>query len=542
MTISTCRILLVLATLGSTALTRLESQQPAAGASRGPQLPQELEQPPVIRSTARLVQVEVTVRDKYGPVKGLKKADFTLLDQGQKQEIALFNTNSEASHAETSGNGAAKPLPEGAVSNRSDPSGNPIAGATVLLLDQLNTFFEKQGYARSELLKYVESAPQDNRVAIYLLGRELSVLRDFTDPATSIQGVKRWAPNQLFVMLRNPDDMYADDRAIDDGDSPVYVEIRRNITTDAIAKIAGQLSHMRGRKNLVWISDRPGVAGVQFLMQANIHLYPVLARAVGPSGVAGWLNDNRQAGVRGPTAPMGPGVELDKEKANAALAAANGGVAFSDSRDISLAVKTAIEDSDDGYVLGFYPKEEKLDNRFHVLTVTIAKNVARGRTLEIRYRPGYLAAKAHPPAPKTAIAAIEPAHPAPPKLTLEELLKNPLDISQVEVSAEPAPDPAHPGFFQVKVKIDPRDLALQDENSTRSGLVDVSFYLRESGKLVTRTLKVTIPDDQYDAFLENGIQTVELIDTAGAPATLRVVVQDQASGAAGSLTVPIGRR
>lgn len=541
MTISIHRIVFAVAALGWAALSPLESQ-PQPAASRAPQLPAEPGQPPVIHAAARLVQVEVVVRDKDGPVKGLTKGDFTLLDQGQKQEIALFNANtpvSGPSRAETSGSPAAKPLPAGAASNRAGSSGRPVAGATVLLLDQLNTFFEKQGYARSELLKYVESAPEDNRVAIYLLGRELSVVRDFTDPGTTTPAVKKWDPKDLFVMLQNAEDMGATDNAV--GDDPVYAEIRRQITNDAIAKIAEQLSRMPGRKNLVWISDKPGSAGLQFLAQANIHLYPVLARAVGASGVGAFLKDNRAAGGRSPTTPIGSGDEMDREKANAALAAANGGVAFSDSRDISLAVKTAIEDSDDGYVLGFYPKEEKLDNKFHTLMVTIGKNgAARGKNLEIRYRPGYLAAKPQSPPPPTAIPAIEPLSPAPPKLTLDELLKNPLDISQIDVTAEPAPDPARPGSFQVKVKIDPRDLALQHENSARTGLVDVSFFLPQSGKLITRALKVEIPDEEYDDFLENGIQTVEPLD--GATGTIRVVVQDQASGAAGSVTVALGTR
>ncbi len=238
----------------------------------------------------RLVQVEVTVRDKDGPVTGLKQGDFTLLDQGEKQEIAIFNSSGSitASHA-----GAGQSSLVGGVSNRTDPSGKPIAGATLLLLDQLNTFFEKQGYARSELLKYLESAPEDARVAVYMLGKELSVLRDFTDPAVATEAVKKWNPKNLFVMLANAENMGATDNAV--GDDPVYAEIRQRITTDAIAKIAEQLSRMPGRKNLIWISDRPGVAGVQFLIQANIHLYPVLARAVGPSGVAAWLKDSRNA-------------------------------------------------------------------------------------------------------------------------------------------------------------------------------------------------------------------------------------------------------
>jgi hypothetical protein len=49
---------------------------------------------PIIRSETRLVDVEVVVRDKDGPVSGLKKEDFTLLDQGKKQTIAVFSGGS----------------------------------------------------------------------------------------------------------------------------------------------------------------------------------------------------------------------------------------------------------------------------------------------------------------------------------------------------------------------------------------------------------------------------------------------------------------
>jgi VWFA-related protein len=538
--------LIVMAMSGSTALAFQVPLQPPQ-LQPPPQLPRQGPPPPVIRVGTRLVQVEVVVRDKDGAVTGLKKEDFTLLDQGEKQEIMVFNPNAPTSEA--SRDAAAKALPAGAVSNRTDSSGHPIPGVTVLLLDQLNTFFEKQGYARSELLKYLQSAPPSDRIAIYLLGKELRLIQDFTDNSGAVsEAVKKWSPDNLFVMLANAEDMGATDNAVND--DPVYAEIRQRITTDAITKIAEQLSRMPGRKNLVWISDRPGSAGVQFLAGANIHLYPVLARAVGPSGVAAWLRDSRAAGRAGaPPPPPGSGDELDREKANAALASANGGVAFTDSRDISLAIKTATEDAEDAYVLGFYPKEEKLDNKFHALAVTAGK--ARGKALEIRYRPGYLASRPQPSAPQTAVPPANapgaastrpvPARSEPTKLTLDELLKDPLDLSQVDVTVEPSPDQARPGSVLVKVKIDPRDLALQHEDSKRSGLVDVSFSVRESGKLVTRTLKVDIPDDEYDAFLENGIETVESIDTAGAKGTLRVVVQDQATGAAGSVTVPIGR-
>ena len=59
--------------------------------------------------------------------KGLTKDDFTLLDQGKPQRIAVFRTGPPAQ-----GTDDAKPaaLPPGAVSNRQDSRGRPVNDAT----------------------------------------------------------------------------------------------------------------------------------------------------------------------------------------------------------------------------------------------------------------------------------------------------------------------------------------------------------------------------------------------------------------------------
>src|ERR1700690_2855511 len=50
----------------------------------------------VLRTTTRLVQLNVIVQDKSGhPVHGLNKDDFILLDNGKPQNIALFSDESE---------------------------------------------------------------------------------------------------------------------------------------------------------------------------------------------------------------------------------------------------------------------------------------------------------------------------------------------------------------------------------------------------------------------------------------------------------------
>ncbi len=67
-----------------------------AKAQRSRQVPPEQEEP-TLRSHSRLVMLDVVVTDRAGnPVTGLHKDDFTVLEDGQPQRIANFET--PASH------------------------------------------------------------------------------------------------------------------------------------------------------------------------------------------------------------------------------------------------------------------------------------------------------------------------------------------------------------------------------------------------------------------------------------------------------------
>jgi len=96
---------------------------------------------PVFHAGTRLVQVDVVVRNKSGPVAGLKKEDFTLFDEGSPQQISVFSVITKHS------NKHATPLSAGTVSNRLNRLGEEPASATVLLIDRLNTPIDTQPYA-----------------------------------------------------------------------------------------------------------------------------------------------------------------------------------------------------------------------------------------------------------------------------------------------------------------------------------------------------------------------------------------------------------
>src|SRR5436190_21332487 len=86
-----------------------------------------------LRVNTRLVQVDVVVRDKNGPVTDLTKDDFTVLDNGKAQRIDIFSMI-KASAAASS---AAPPVESGIVSNRHDAQTATPSAATVVLFDML---------------------------------------------------------------------------------------------------------------------------------------------------------------------------------------------------------------------------------------------------------------------------------------------------------------------------------------------------------------------------------------------------------------------
>src|SRR5262245_24338097 len=69
----------------------------------------------VIRINTRLVEVDVVVRGKNGPVTKLTKDDFTIFDNGKLQRVDVFSVSTEE---RSKPNENMAPLPAGVVSNR----------------------------------------------------------------------------------------------------------------------------------------------------------------------------------------------------------------------------------------------------------------------------------------------------------------------------------------------------------------------------------------------------------------------------------------
>ncbi len=122
----------------------------------------------VLRSTTRLVQVNVVVQDKNGrPVANLKKEDFVLRDNGKTQEIRIFSVESKDQLY-----APAAQLPPNVFSNRLEQRSGAPANVTAILLDGLNTKWGDQAVARQQIIRYLERLQPQDRVGLYTLGRE----------------------------------------------------------------------------------------------------------------------------------------------------------------------------------------------------------------------------------------------------------------------------------------------------------------------------------------------------------------------------------
>ena len=181
------------------------------------------------------------------------------------------------------------------------------------------------------------------------------------------------------------------------------------------------------------------------------------------------------------------------QRAGRALATVTGGAGFDDADDLQLALKTAEEDSQNAYSLGYYPAEEALDGKYHRLTVVVSGE--KSARLEARYRPGYVATRQ------------EVAKAAPP-----------------------------PGLYQVRVTVDLHDVHLEREGSRSVGRIEVAFPFGAIARV--RTIGIDLADDQLAADLRTGfVITASGIEASGE--SVRVVVRDPSTGVAGSLRIPL---
>jgi len=516
------------------------------------------QEPPPLRVTTHLVQVNVVVHDHKGePVAGLTQDDFVLLDENKPQRIAFFSM--EGAGPSTA---PARTLPPNYFTNRLEYRSLAPGSVTAILFDALNTAWEDQVYSKNQLVKFLGQVRPQDRFALYVLGRDLRVLHDFTTDTRSLLRVlarHRNAPSpELEASEPAPADTGVEelDNWLNESSQMLadFVKINRaRQTLDAIEAIAHHLSRVPGRKNLVWIS-----AGFPFsigfddleelreanrqrrhfadeiertaraLNDANLAIYPVDARGlVGP--------DEFRASVR--QAPRRPGQGgggtsrrmWQTQETMLALAERTGGDAYYNRNDLDKGIRQAVEDARITYVLGYYPAHDTWDGRFRKLKVQV-----RRKGLEVRCRTGYFAFQEQKETPRER------------DQVLREAVQTPLDATGIGLLVRVEADtPPRPNRWKVYTVVDPRTVVLENHGDRWVGTLDLLFVQQapdgRSLRAVRDTLTLRLTRDTYERALREGAVLVKVLDVLPAAAQLRLVVRDPASGNLGAVSIPTGR-
>jgi VWFA-related protein len=156
------------------------------------------------------------------------------------------------------------------------PRYQPNGALNVLLLDALNTTSPNQAYAREMMIKMLPKLPQNQPMAIYLLGSKLRLVQDFTSDPELLKKAASSIKGQPSRLLDNPagtspaaapmgsvaSELIASVPGLANQLSQFEAEqsvarndFRVSYTLQALNSLARTLAGYPGRKNLIWVSE-----------------------------------------------------------------------------------------------------------------------------------------------------------------------------------------------------------------------------------------------------------------------------------------------
>jgi VWFA-related protein len=365
-----------------------------------------------IHVTSELVLVNVVAHDKNGNlVRDLKKGDFTIFEDGKKQEISSFDFENvdelrTAGAAEATVSGVA-----GGTLLRSGKQTAPPLDARDRRLILL--FFDFSAMEPEQIDRSVEAAkkfvgtkmqPAD-LMALVSLATNMRVDLDFTDDKTKLlaaltaynsgqgQGFENGSTGSTEGAAETSGAFSADDT-----DFNTFNADRKLLALQSLMQALGELPQ---KKSLIYFSNGISQSGADnqsalrattaAAVKANVSIYSLDIRglqALPPGGEA------QSASLRGQSAYSGAAI-LNDLNGNAAsqdtlatLSSDTGGKAFFDSNDFGSVFSQVQKDSSAYYVLGFTSNNALKDGKFRRLKVQVNRS-----DLKLDFRAGYYAGR-----------------------------------------------------------------------------------------------------------------------------------------------------
>jgi len=382
-------------------------------------------QVPTFSSNTSLVIIDVNVKDKSGkPITGLKKEDFTLVEDGKPQQVSVFEFQQL--------DGAAPPPPKvpatKPVGIAPAPAPAPRAAAitvptgvstpvirfqdrrlVAMLFDFSTMAIPEQSRAQEAALRFIRTQlkPAD-LVEIMTAGTgPIKIEQDFTDDRDRLEEVVRkfqiGVASELSALGSDGDSTTGEDNGTafnaDETEFNIFNTDRKLATLESAAKL---LAAFPEKKALIYFSSGISKSGfdnqaqldsaVNAAKRANVSFYPIDARGLVASAP---LGNADTAGSRGTSMFNGTQMQKVRDQFNdsqetlSTLAADTGGKLYVDDNDLATGMEKARDDIGSYYILGYYSNNIKMDGKYRRVQVKLANNIGA----KLDYRGGYFGQK-----------------------------------------------------------------------------------------------------------------------------------------------------
>jgi VWFA-related protein len=377
-----------------------------------------------LKTSTEIVLVNVVVKDKDDKfVKGLKASDFTILEDGKKQDVISIDAEdtdavtvtAETPKAEllTNLNTGAKPkAAEATPLTENDLKDRRLI---VLFFDLSSLQPEEVERAAKSGLDYVDKsmAPAD-LVSVVTFSNALSVDLDFTTDKEELKSVLSGLATGSNEGLANGDtdtsDSSTDAAAGFTADETEYNIFNTDKRLQALVDLANDLAGVQQRKSVLYFSggiQRTGVenqtqlrAATSAARHANLSFYTVDVRglqAFPPGGSASGGGGRGGSGGRGGGngTYSGAGVQnaynsnFSSQETLSTLATDTGGKAFLDNNDFAPAFTKVHDDTSFYYLLAYTSTNPAQDGKYRRIQVRV--NRADLRNAKVEYKNGYYA-------------------------------------------------------------------------------------------------------------------------------------------------------
>jgi VWFA-related protein len=536
-----------------------QTQQPPQQAQ-----PAARSQRPTFEVESDLVVVDAVVRDRKGNLVGdLTKNDFKIYEDNVPQELVTFSLENiplgpppaSAPPASTPADAATTPTvpvkPAPAVINLglnpdAPPKKEDLQGKRLVIL-----FFDLSSLGTEDLIRSVDTAhsfierqagPQD-LVAVATYNNILELVQDFTNDKDLLL--------KTLNAISSPDsgDAVAADLSDPDTSDDVFVPdtMQFNIfNTDrrlsALETLAKMYRAFPERKSLLYFSSGVTTTGVENNAQirstvdnanrSNMSIYTVDSRglvALPPGGGA----SARSPGGRG----MYSGAAMMRQRTNLSssqetlttLSHDTGGQAFTDSNDLSLALKQVQNDTHIYYVLGYFSTNPKQDGKYRKIRVEVSRP-----DLKVEHRPGYFASK-----------AFSQLNQQERDLQLQQAMsvERPFADVPVILQADYFRMDNNTSLVPISIELDGDGLKFEDKGANKEGKFEFVAQVSDTKGRVTGVardaVQVRLPAEKAEKLKSGGIFYSTGFQLKPGEYKLKFLVRDNGTGKLGGFEQPI---